>query len=119
MTLVPYLSRGQSNKSNWRHSTQITLARGEPAWNDEPPTGLVVSIAIVDRRGSPCIVAKSSDGTEFVTLCRGGYVVIALPAGNMSALSAGLYDVHVQTDKGNDRSQFVLGRLPIVEGVSI
>jgi hypothetical protein len=114
--MAPYLSAGQSNSGDWRYASQILKSDGEPAWGASPPSGLVVTITIVDQRRCERLSTSSDDGTGAVTVQPNGYFTIALPASRISALGEGLYDVHMQTDAGGFRSEFVLGRLPILQG---
>jgi hypothetical protein len=113
--MAPYLSNGQSNTGDWRYASQIIKSDGEPAWS-AVPSGLVVSITIIDQRRCERLAASSDDGTGAVTIQPNGCFTIALPASRMSSLGEGLYDVHMQTDLGGFRSEFVLGRLPILQG---
>lgn len=117
--MAPYLSNGQSNKGDWRYTSQIIQSNGEPPWGATVPGGLVVSIALVDQRNVARFTAKSDDGSNVVVTLPNGYFTLVIPAASMSGLCAGLYDVHMKADIGDFHSEFVLGRLPIFEGASI
>jgi hypothetical protein len=111
---VNYLSLGQSNSADWLYSTQLLRENADPMWSGDPPSDLVLTIAIVDARG---FVGLS--GRDYIAALPDGHIAIRVPHGAMRALWPDVYDVHIQIDKAEARFNIILGRLPVREGVAL
>lgn len=102
-----------SNRADWN----VNLKNTDP--NDGTLIDLSPYTITLQIRGRACswpvLSAGTSDGK--VTFPSEGIVAIRVPAAEMSALIAGTYEVGATVTDGTNTSQFILGSLPVVDGI--
>lgn len=115
--LIQELCEPRSNKSDWLYTTQLrNTDNGEPMWPGDPPSDLITTITLRDKRGITRFSSKSNDGTGVVAMRTASFLDVMIPAEKMSSLEEGRYRVHFKFETEGRVIDRLFGNLSVMEG---
>lgn len=102
-----------SNRADWRFWLK----------NTDPTNGSLIDIPVsqvtlqVQRRDRCGPVLSAAPGDGKITSPEAGVLEVRFPASEMRNLCADTYEVGAIISDGTDTAQFILGTVPVVDGV--